>query len=189
MDIAAFSIIFIVLMLLIYIPVLALLVCQYIAMWKILRKMDRPGWWIFVPFAALFIFYDRSWKRGAFWRYLAYAAVYMISYFVLMFSVIFQTVSYSANGMDTYAPIGTALILLVLIIIAAVLMIVNLVRMYIHLAKAFGKSAGFGWGLAFLAPIFLMILGFGNAQYIGNTTYASQMQYAPPQEQYIPPQN
>ncbi len=35
------------------------------------------------------------------------------------------------------------------------------------LAKAFGKGVGFGFGLLFLAPIFLLILAFGSAEYEG----------------------
>ena len=35
------------------------------------------------------------------------------------------------------------------------------------LAKAFGKGVGFGFGLLFLTPIFYLILGFGDAEYIG----------------------
>lgn len=35
------------------------------------------------------------------------------------------------------------------------------------LAKAFDKGVGFGFGLLFLTPIFYMILGFGDAEYIG----------------------
>lgn len=34
-------------------------------------------------------------------------------------------------------------------------------------AKAFGKGVGFTIGLIFLQPVFLMILGFGSAQYQG----------------------
>ena len=37
----------------------------------------------------------------------------------------------------------------------------------IKLAHAYGKSTGFGVGLIFLAPIFLCILAFGDAQYVG----------------------
>lgn len=47
---------------------------------------------------------------------------------------------------------------------------VNIVVMFIvmiKLAKAFGQGTGFGIGLCFLFPIFVMILGFGDAQYIG----------------------
>lgn len=35
------------------------------------------------------------------------------------------------------------------------------------LAKAFGHGVGFGFGLLFLAPIFLLILAFGDSQYVG----------------------
>jgi hypothetical protein len=35
------------------------------------------------------------------------------------------------------------------------------------LASAFGRGVGFGFGLWLLAPIFYMILGFGEAEYIG----------------------
>ena len=35
------------------------------------------------------------------------------------------------------------------------------------LAKSFGKDSAFGFGLLFLAPIFIPILGLGNAQYVG----------------------
>lgn len=37
----------------------------------------------------------------------------------------------------------------------------------IDIAKAFGKDAGFGLGLAFLGPIFYPILGFGTAEFRG----------------------
>lgn len=37
----------------------------------------------------------------------------------------------------------------------------------IALAQAFGKGTGFALGLIFLSPIFIPILGFGSAQYIG----------------------
>jgi hypothetical protein len=35
------------------------------------------------------------------------------------------------------------------------------------LSKAFGKSEFFGLGLFFFEPIFIMIIGFGDAQYLG----------------------
>ncbi len=37
----------------------------------------------------------------------------------------------------------------------------------IDLAKSFGKGVGFAIGLILLAPIFIMILGFGDARYQG----------------------
>lgn len=35
------------------------------------------------------------------------------------------------------------------------------------LAKAYGQGVGFGFGLLFLSPIFLLILAFGSAEYVG----------------------
>ncbi|MFZ5554647.1 MAG: DUF5684 domain-containing protein [Bacteroidota bacterium] len=46
---------------------------------------------------------------------------------------------------------------------------VNIIMLFIimiEMAKAFGKSAGFGVGLALLGFIFFPILGFGDAQYV-----------------------
>lgn len=41
------------------------------------------------------------------------------------------------------------------------------IMMLFKLAKAFGKGTGFGFGLLFLNTIFVLILGFGDAEYIG----------------------
>lgn len=48
-------------------------------------------------------------------------------------------------------------------IVALVLSIMQNVK----LAKVFGKSTGFAIGLIFLNPIFLLILGFSDAKYVG----------------------
>lgn len=42
-----------------------------------------------------------------------------------------------------------------------------LIILSFKLASAFGRGVGFGFGLLFLTPIFYMILGFGEAEYIG----------------------
>lgn len=39
--------------------------------------------------------------------------------------------------------------------------------LYFKIAKAFGKGIGFGFGLLLLNPIFMCILGFGDAEYVG----------------------
>ncbi|MDY7011868.1 MAG: DUF5684 domain-containing protein [Planctomycetota bacterium] len=49
----------------------------------------------------------------------------------------------------------------------------------IAIAENFGKGAGFGVGLAFLAPIFYAILGFGDAQYTGGVATPSSPPPAP----------
>jgi hypothetical protein len=47
------------------------------------------------------------------------------------------------------------------------------------LAKVFGKGAGYGLGLLFLGPIFMLALAFGNARYVGpNRSTPQPMQRA-----------
>jgi len=48
--------------------------------------------------------------------------------------------------------------------------IVFLILIYIELAKVFGKDPAFAVGLILLSPVFIGILGFGDAKYI----YADQ---------------
>ena len=55
---------------------------------------------------------------------------------------------------------------LLLLLIPFVNIIVAVI-LYIDLAKSFGKGVGFGIGLLLLAPIFLPILAFGDARYVG----------------------
>ena len=79
------------------------------------------------------------------------------------------------------------------------------IMLYIKLAKAFGKDTGFAVGLIFLPFIFLLILAFGDAQYVGpdgvpagapaypqqpypQQGYPQQPQYQQPQYQQPRPQ-
>ena len=55
---------------------------------------------------------------------------------------------------------------LILFIIPLVNVIIIAI-VYIDLAKSFGKGVGFGLGLFFLNPIFISILGYGAAEYVG----------------------
>ena len=41
------------------------------------------------------------------------------------------------------------------------------IKTMIKMAHAYGKSTGFGVGLIFLSPIFILILAFGDAKYVG----------------------
>jgi hypothetical protein len=59
------------------------------------------------------------------------------------------------------------------------LMLIPIVNIFVwiivslDLAKSFGRSTGFGIGLAFLSPIFGLILGFGSDTYQGPAAKAA----------------
>jgi len=79
-------------------------------------------------------------------------------------------------GWAAIIPIYNIIVLLKIIgrpawwVVLLFIPLVNLVitiMMYDGLAKSFGKGTGFTIGLIFLGPIFLLILGFGSARYVG----------------------
>jgi len=60
-----------------------------------------------------------------------------------------------------------ALFLLAIIpFVGSIAVIVVAIILYIDIAKNFGKSAGFGVGMALLSFIFIPILAFGDARYL-----------------------
>ena len=74
-----------------------------------------------------------------------------------------------AAGLIVYYVVFLAVMIVSLVglwkvFVKAVMMII----MWIKLAQAFGKGAGFGIGILFLPFIFLPMLGFGDAQFIGS---------------------
>ena len=61
---------------------------------------------------------------------------------------------------------------IVLMLIPLVNIVVAII-VYVELAKAFGKSAGFGIGMIFLSFIFLPLLAFGDDQYLDGAASSS----------------
>lgn len=57
--------------------------------------------------------------------------------------------------------------------------IIVFIILYIEVAKAFGKGAGFGICMLLFAPICWPILAFGSAQYVGAGGHPQQPDYAP----------
>lgn len=62
--------------------------------------------------------------------------------------------------------VGRPLWWILLMLIPCVGIIVTIIVLH-DLSKSFGKGAGFTVGLVLLSPIFIMILGFGDARYVG----------------------
>lgn len=138
--------------------ILAWYVVQVIANWKIFKKMGEPGWKAIIPFYNSYILYKKTWKTMVFW----------IALVVGFIAGMFQSLSESM----TDQAVIFASISLVFFIAAAVINIIE----YSKLSKSFGHGAGFTVGLVFLNPIFMLILGFGSSQYIGNTTEMTDKQ-------------
>ena len=71
-------------------------------------------------------------------------------------------------------------IMFLLLLIPVVNFVVSII-LEIKLARAFGKDKGFATGLIFFEPIFMLILAFGSAEYIGPDESEGPAPAIPPQ--------
>ena len=117
-----------------------IILLNIIGLFKIYQKMGKPGWKGIIPFYNMYGLYDELWDKKYFWGYLLAQAVML----------------------NPSSPSG--LLFSVADLVLAVAMIVVVMKLYIKLAKAFGKGTGFGVLTFFFAPICLAVLGFGSAE-------------------------
>jgi uncharacterized membrane protein YhaH (DUF805 family) len=98
---------------------------------------------------------------------------------IIAFAIVVQWKLFVKAGKPGWAslvPIYNILVLLeivgkpwwyLLLLLIPVVDIVILIMVMIALAKVFGKDGGFAVGLIFLSIIFMAILAFGDAKYLG----------------------
>ncbi len=110
-----------------------------IAFWKVFAKAGESGWKSLIPYYNAYILFKISWKPVMFWAYLALSVVLMLT--------------------TASVPVLAGLCSVALFVLYVIAMI--------QLAKSFGKGVGFGVGLILLNTIFIMILAFGSAKYVG----------------------
>ena len=120
-----------------------IILLNIIGLFKIYQKMGKPGWKGIIPFYNMYGLYDELWDKKYFWGYLLAQAVML----------------------NPSSPSG--LLFSVADLVLSVAMIVVVMKLYIKLAKAFGKGTGFGVLTFFFSPICLAVLGFGSAEYEG----------------------
>ena len=119
-------------------------VVQVIAYWRIFTKAGEAGWKSIIPFYSQYIQYRIAWKApNMYWIVLGLG---IASMFLLSFDNTFTSLLSSLCSLGSF--------------------IIN-VLVLIKLSKAFGHGTGFAVGLILLGPIFMLILGFGQSQYLG----------------------
>lgn len=107
------------------------------------EKAGEPGWKSFIPFYNEYTVYKFSWNTMIFW----------INFICVVLS---RLLSNSDMGL--------------LVLIAGVVNLLSAV-LYVgisyKLAQSFGQGVAFTIGLIILRPVFILMLGFGSADYIG----------------------
>ena len=125
---------------------LVLWILNIVGMWKTFTKAGAPGWAAIVPFYNI---YTQIKLCGPDSMFFAWLGCWVVDFILTLIQRMIG---------------GGAFIGFLAFIAGAALFVVNVFALY-KLAKVFGKGIGFTVGLVLLQPIFIMILGFGSAEY------------------------
>lgn len=120
-------------------------VIRALAEWKIFTKAGEKGWKSLIPIYNVYTECKLTTKKNIF-----------VPYIVL---------TLLAGLLQEYT--GDAFIIVALGKIVNILVFAVTYYRWKYLAKAFGKGKGFTFGLLLVNPIFIMILGLGEAKYLG----------------------
>lgn len=117
---------------------------------KMFLKAGEAGWKAFIPYYNNYICFKFAWNTKMFWPF-------------LIALLLVQCLPASGNlPLQLVSLVGT------------VVFFVFGIKMDIRVAKSFGKTSGWGVLLFFFPFIVSLILGFGKAEYIGNTTIETE---------------
>lgn len=112
--------------------------------WLLFTKMGIPGWKSLIPFYNIYLRYQYTWRTKFFLACIGLAVLSGIFYAID--GSFFSTLGWICRFFAIYIDISAMF----------------------RLSKCFGKGIGYAVGLCFLPPFFMMGLGFGSAQYLGN---------------------
>lgn len=140
---------------------LAITVFVIVCMWMIFEKLGIEGWKCLIPFYNAYVLFKRIYSTPAFFVSLV-ASVVMICSTIALATTAFAGLAGLLDIFGTFREItvGSVLIPVILIFIAAIVLLVLEVMLNIKLSQVFGKSGAYAVGLIFLTPIFLGILAF-----------------------------
>ena len=132
------------------------IILMIIGEWKLFKKFGEKPWKSLVPCYNSYLLYKYAWSKNIFWIYFGTTTVFDIAQSAAKYL--------SQNQPDNVWMTFLVLVSLPFGIVSAVCSILYAAR----LAESFGKGKLFALGLLLLYPVFIMILGAGRIQYIGN---------------------
>ena len=117
--------------------------------YKMFQKAGEAGWKAFVPYYKSYICFKFAWNTNVFWPFLATILAVQIG-----------------GKYEDSVLVG------LIVLAAAIAFLVLGIKLDVRVARSFGKSKIWGVLLFFVPFVVSLILGFGKAEYIGNTTVA-----------------
>lgn len=136
----------------VYLIQIAFSIMYIVSFWMLFKKANVPEWKSIIPIYNVYKMYDIVWETKYFWLSIGLSFVHGI------FSYLIQNV------------FTTGILMIIFTVIRLIVLFLTCMLDYFfcrHLAHSYGKSDGFSFGLFFLYPIFILILGLGNSRFVG----------------------
>lgn len=136
----------------VYLIQLAFFILQIISFWMLFKKANVAGWKSIIPIYSEWKMFDIVWKTKYFWLSIGLSVIYGILMYL------------------THNVFVTGFLTILLTVFRLVVLFLTCMLEYFfcrHLAHSYGKGDGFTFGLFFLYPIFILILGLGNSRFVG----------------------
>jgi len=142
-------------------PLCALVI---VANWKIFRKAGEPGWKSIVPGYNFYVLSKFAGLKRPFLHTIVNFAYAMLVSTVLTTVLTVDAILYGGFTMTSYMDWFWKIYKYEMLALLPIIVLDFII--YIKLAKAFGRSVGFGIGLTLFSSIFIPILGFGKSKYV-----------------------
>lgn len=127
--------------------ILAALVGKYF----IFEKMGIPGWKSVIPIYNDYLLFRELIGEGYFWKYIG-------SSLIAVLCTALAAVGVVSGAMEIPLVIAA--------IAACTIMIAIQIKLLHSLAKSFGHGIGYTFGLVFIEPVMLMVLGLEPSRYV-----------------------
>lgn len=138
---------------------IAIIVISYIGMWKCFEKAGEKGWKAIIPFYNYAILYKIS-GMSPYW-----AILNLSTWICELVRDLYG--NYAGVAMSYSSHLSVSLILYLVAFGLSIFELVISILMIINFCHSFNKGGGYIAGMFFVSPIFYMIIGFGDAEYIG----------------------
>ena len=124
-----------------------------VGQWFILEKMGEDGWKALIPFYGTYLLFKHAWNTKMYWISLALIGGVCIS------AVAGTLFAFSGS-------IALAVTMILLAVAAGIATFVIDVRFMYELCKRFGHGAGYAAGMVFFEPVFTLVLGLGQDEFV-----------------------
>lgn len=145
-----------------FLIVLAVAIPCVVAWCMIFKKAGIHPGKFFIPIYGQWLAYDIADSGGIFVTTLVLSGVYSFIGSITKASATWTFRGFSTRSGHASASIGSVILVLFLVVL-----LILTILYFFRLSRKFGKGGWFAVGLTLLYPIFICILGFGPAKYLG----------------------